>query len=82
MYNLNTYKNEITAISKANGNVDVGVATDMFIANIHNAGKPELPHYEGAGNVDYTALRPHLGELVDSKAEFLEAWSRELGYLK
>ena len=82
MYNLNTYKNEITAISKANGNVDIGVATDMFLANIHNSGQPELPHYAGADQIDYLTLQPHLGELVDGKAEFLEEWGRELGYRK
>ena len=82
MYNLKNFKNEITAISKANGNVDVGVATDMYLANIRNAGNPELPHYAGADQIDYLALQPHLGELVDGKADFLEAWGRELGYRK
>lgn len=42
MKTLNTYKEAITAISKANGNVDIGVATDMFLANIRNAGDPKL----------------------------------------
>lgn len=81
MKTLNTYKPQITAISKANGNVDIGVATDMFIANIRNAGNPDLPHYPGA-DVDYAALKDDLGALVDTKAAFLEAWGRELGYRK
>ena len=34
MKNLNNYKQEITAISKANGNADIGVATDMCLNNI------------------------------------------------
>lgn len=79
---LNTYKTEITAISKANGNVDIGVATDMFLANIRNAGDPKLPHYKGSGSVDYKAIQPHYEELVKGKAAFLDAWGRELGWKK
>jgi hypothetical protein len=30
----------------------------------------------------YLALQPRLGELVDSKAEFLEVWGKKLGYCK
>ena len=82
MNNLNTYKQEIIAISAANGNVDIGVATDMFIANIRNAGNEGLPYYEGAGNVDYIALKDDLAAIVDTKTAFLEEWGRELGYRK
>ena len=81
MKTLNTYKPQITAISKANGNVDIGVATDMFIANIRNAGNPDLPHYHGA-DVDYVALKANLAEIVDTKAAFIDEWGRELGYRK
>lgn len=81
MKTLNNYKTEITAISKSNGNVDIGAATDMFLTNIRNAGNPELPHYPGA-EVDYAALKDDLGALVDSKASFLEEWGRELGWRK
>lgn len=77
---LTTYKSHITAISKANGNVDIGVATDMFIANIRNAGNPDLPHYGGA-DVDYASLKDNLAEIVDTKAAFIDEWQRDLGIL-
>ncbi|MFV0399412.1 MAG: hypothetical protein ACK5LX_02180 [Oscillospiraceae bacterium] len=82
MDNLKNYKQDITAISAANGNVDIGVATDMFIANIRNAGNPDLPYYEGADNVDYAALRGDLATIVDAKTAFLDEWGRELGWRK
>lgn len=53
---LINYKKEIIAISKAN-DVSWDVARDMFLANIRNAGDPALPHYPGADEVDYKALR-------------------------
>ena len=82
MYNLNTYKQEIIAISAANGNVDIGVATDMFLSNIQDAGKEgDRYHYAGADHIDYAALRPHYKELAESKTVFLEEWGKELGYL-
>ena len=82
MKNLNNYKTEITAISKAN-NADIGVATDMFLNNIKDAGKEDDQyHYGGADHVDYAALQPHYGELVKGKAAFLEDWGRELGFRK
>lgn len=52
------YKKEIIEIAKAN-NVAWDVARDMFLANVRNAGMPELPYYEGA-DVDYAALREKL----------------------
>lgn len=81
MYNLNTYKQVITDISKANGNVDIGVATDMFLNNVYDVGREDdVQHYGGADQVDYAALKPHYNELQEQKAEFLEAWGKELGY--
>lgn len=53
---LITYKKEIVSIAKAN-DVPWDVARDMFLANIRNAGSPELPHYAGADEVDYLALQ-------------------------
>ena len=83
MKTLNTYKTEISAISAANGNVDIGVATDMFLNNIKDAGKEDDQyHYGGADHIDYAALQPHYEELFKGKAAFLEAWGRELGWRK
>ena len=50
------YKKEIIAIAKAQ-NLAWDVARDMFLANIRNAGHPELPHYSGADEVPYAALK-------------------------
>ena len=80
MYNLNNYKPEITAISAANGNVDIGVASDMFLANIRNAGNLDLPGYPGADHVAYKVLQAHYEELAASKQDFLDEWGKELGY--
>lgn len=80
MYNLKDYKAELTAISKANGNVDIGVATEMFLDNVRDADKPDDQyHYAGAEHIDYLALRPHYEELASSKTELLGEWGRELG---
>ena len=83
MKTLNTYKTEISAISKANGNVGIGVATDMFLNNIKDANvEDDQYYYGGAGHLDYEALQPHYEELVKGKAAFLEDWGRELGFRK
>ena len=50
------YKKEIIAIARAQ-NVAWDVARDMFLANIRNAGHPDLPHYSGADEVPYKALQ-------------------------
>lgn len=56
---LITCKKEIVSIAKAN-DVPWDVARDMFLANVRNAGNPGLPHYPGADEVDYAALRDKL----------------------
>ena len=82
MKTLNTYKTEITAIAKAN-KADIGVATDMFLNNIKDAGKEDDQyHYGGADHLDYAALQPHYEELVKGKAAFVDAWAKELGFRK
>lgn len=65
------FKDEIFAISKANGNVDIGIATDMFLNNIKDATNEEDQyHYAGADHVDYVKLMPHHKELSEDKANF------------
>lgn len=49
------YTWEIYEIAKKQDK-DIGVARDMFIANMENAGDETLPYYEGADDVDYIAL--------------------------
>ena len=72
---LKNFKDQIIAISAANGNADMGVATDMFLNNIKDAGATEDQyHYAGADQVDYAALKPHLKELTEDKLNFLEAY--------
>ena len=72
---LADFTNEIIAISKANGNADMGVATEMFLNNIKDAGATDDQyHYAGADQVDYAALKPHLKELTEDKLNFLEAY--------
>lgn len=56
---LINYKNEIRAIARAN-DVDIGVARDMFLANVRNAGNKGLPYYAGADAVDYVALKAEI----------------------
>ena len=70
---LADFTKEITAISKANGNVDMGVATEMFLNNIKDAGDSEdQHHYAGADELDYAALKPYHKELTEDKQAFLE----------
>ena len=54
MKHLYEYINEIMDIASVN-HAEPQNAKDMFLANIRNAGDPMLPHYRGAGNVDYAA---------------------------
>lgn len=37
--------------------MDIGVARDMFVANIQNYGKESTFHYKGADEVDYAELQ-------------------------
>lgn len=63
MVNLMDYRKEIGAISRKN-DVDLGVARDMFLANIRNVGDDTLPYYPGADEVNYAELQatfPKLG---------------------
>lgn len=53
---LMDFKREIVAIARAN-NVSWDVGRDMFLANIRNAGNPELPYYKGADHVPWQALQ-------------------------
>ena len=55
MKHLYEYVNEIMDIAAVN-HAEPQNAKDMFLANIRNAGDPTLPHYRGAGDVDYAAL--------------------------
>ena len=76
------YKKEIIEIAKANG-MAWDVARDMFLANVRNAGNPELPHYAGADEVDYKALQaetPELGtqEYADMCNEFVKDFEAEM----
>ena len=48
-------------------------AKDMFLANVRNAGDPTLPHYRGAGNVDYAALAEDLPRLTNEGAALTQA---------
>lgn len=53
---LTDYTWEIFEIAKEQ-DVDIGVARDMFIANLENAGEAGAPHYAGADGLDYGALK-------------------------
>lgn len=66
---LHTYINEILDIAKAE-HMSMDVAVNMFLANVKNAGDSSLPHYKGADNVDYAALKPHVKELEESWPAF------------
>lgn len=66
---LYDYVNEIWDIAHAN-DADVGVAKDMFLANIRNANDPTAPHYDGADTVDYAGLQMYLPELIESAEEY------------
>lgn len=59
---LTDYAWEIYDIAKAN-DMDVGVARDMFVANLENAGVEGAPHYAGADGLDYTALGREWGAM-------------------
>lgn len=63
MKHLYEYINEIMDIAEVN-HVEPQNAKDMFLANIRNAGDPTLPHYRGAGDVDYAALAEDLPRLT------------------
>lgn len=68
---LHTYTNEIIEIAKAN-DVSWDVGKDMFLANIRSAGQQDAPYYyQGAEDVDYAALQPHLEELEKSTEDFM-----------
>ena len=68
---LFNYENEIFDIC-AHNNVSVDIGAIMFVNNVKDAGDPEDQHfYHGADQVDYLALKPHLKELEDTKAEFI-----------
>lgn len=71
---LHGYINEILDIAKANS-AEFDAALNMFMANVRNAGEDGLPHYDGADQVDYAALKPHAEALAASaqacKAFFL-----------
>lgn len=72
---LHTYTNEIINIATAN-HMAWDIGADMFLANIRNCKDSTLPHYDGADEVDYKALLPHLKDLEDSKAEFVEMYRK------
>ena len=68
---LHTYTNDIIDIASAN-KMAWSIGADMFLANVKNAGDPELPYYEGADRVDYAALKPHVAELQDSQGRWVK----------
>ena len=68
---LHAFVNEIFDIAHAN-NVSWDVGKDMFLANIRNEGLGALPHYAGADEVDFAALKPVHNELADSSENFVE----------
>lgn len=67
---LTDYVNHIFDIAHEN-DVDVGVAKDMFMANVQAGNKDHL--YHGADQVDYDALKPHYEELANSQDEYNNA---------
>lgn len=69
---LHEYVNEIFDIAATN-KVGMGVAKDMFLANIGNNGDHELLHYPGAKMTNYFAFKPHLKELEDGQTTYTEA---------
>ena len=72
MKHLYEYINEIMDIAAVN-HAEPQNAKDMFLANIRNAGDPTLPHYRGAGNVDYAALAEDLPRLTKEGAALTQA---------
>ena len=72
MKHLYEYINEIMDIASVN-HAEPQNAKDMFLANIRNAGDPTLPHYRGAGNVDYAALAEDLPGLTREGAALTQA---------
>ncbi|MFQ8761768.1 MAG: hypothetical protein ACLSAF_22210 [Intestinimonas sp.] len=72
MKHLYEYINEIMDIASVN-HAEPQNAKDMFLANIRNAGDPTLPHYRGAGDVDYAALAEDLPRLTNEGAALTQA---------
>lgn len=73
---LHTYVNEILDIAKAN-NVSWDIGADMFLANIRNFGKADIPFwYKGADQVNYQSLKGSERELELSKPAFAEAYRK------
>ena len=72
MKHLYEYINEIMDIAAVN-HVEPQNAKDMFLANVRNAGDPTLPHYRGAGDVDYAALAEDLPRLTREGAALAQA---------
>ena len=61
------YAWEIFEIAKEQ-DMDVGVARDMFVANMQNVGVEGAPYYAGAEDIDYEALGAEW-EAMDSEAQ-------------
>ena len=72
MKHLYEYINEIMDIASVN-HAEPQNAKDMFLANVRNAGDPTLPHYRGAGDVDYAALAEDLPRLTREGAALTQA---------
>jgi len=72
MKHLYEYINEIMDIAEVN-HAEPQNAKDMFLANARNAGDPTLPHYRGAGDVDYAALAEDLPGLTKEGAALTQA---------
>lgn len=70
---LANYSTEIKAVmdkhTPAGG--DRGMAVDMFLANIKNAGDPTAQYdYTAGTGFDYMSLKPYLKELEENKVEY------------
>ena len=71
--NLNEHIWEIWNIGRENGNADIGVAKDMFIANLEQ----KKAAYHGADELDYEALGAAWAELTaDEKTAQRETYRR------
>lgn len=72
---LTDYTWEIFDIAKEQDK-DIGVARDMFVANLENAGVEGAPHYAGADSLDYTALGKEWGAMsAEEQWEAKEAFT-------
>ena len=71
---LNKYVNEIIAIAGKN-DVSWDVGVNMFLANVKNYGKDDMPYYAGAENLDWSAVGTDLAPFTDeSEADMINTF--------